>query len=73
MCETTDEAFERLCRVLDLGNKLDMPAALAVAADKIEHLSGLLLTALALHGGQAFTHSEKEWRASAQRTLGIKQ
>lgn len=39
---------------------------------RIAELDALLLTALALHGGTAFTHSEIEWRAAARKALGIK-
>lgn len=34
-------------------------------------LRKLLLTALALHGGQAFTASEIEWRTAARRELKL--
>lgn len=39
---------------------------------EVEHLRELLLTGLALHGGEAHTHSEKEWRAEARAALGIR-
>ena len=41
------------------------------AADRIAELEALLLTALALHGGQAVTHSEIEWRAAARKALNL--
>lgn len=34
-------------------------------------LESLLMTALALHGGEAHTYSEKEWRTQARNALGI--
>lgn len=45
---------------------------MAQAADEIERLRQLLLTGLAIHGGEAHTYSEKEWRAEARAALGIK-
>ena len=39
---------------------------------EIEILRKLLLTGLALHGGEAHTHSEKEWREEARAVLGIR-
>ena len=41
-------------------------------ADEIARLRKLLLTGLALHGGEAHTYSEKEWRAEARAALGIR-
>lgn len=38
---------------------------------RVTLLESLLMIALALHGGAAYTHSEKEWRAQARKALGI--
>lgn len=38
---------------------------------RIAELEALLLTALALHGGVALTHSEIEWRSAARKALGL--
>lgn len=38
---------------------------------RIAELEALLTTALALHGGEAHTHSEKEWRTAARAVLGF--
>ena len=40
-------------------------------AARIAELESLLLTALALHGGEAHTHSETEWRAAARKALNL--
>lgn len=38
---------------------------------RITELERLLLTALALHGGTAFTYSEIEWRTAARKILNL--
>lgn len=43
----------------------------AGAAARISELERLLLTALAIHGGEAHTYSEKEWRTEARAALGL--
>ena len=43
-----------------------------MAGEEIQTLRRLLLTGLALHGGEAHTYSEKEWREEARAALGIK-
>lgn len=40
---------------------------------RVAVLERLLMTALALHGGEAHTHSEKEWRSETRRALGLQQ
>jgi hypothetical protein len=38
---------------------------------RIAELEALLMTGLALHGGEAHTYSEKEWRAAARKALNL--
>lgn len=53
----------------DAGNEMvDQCEAAIKHSTEIE---ALLMTALALHGGHAFTHSEREWRDAARRALNI--
>ena len=45
--------------------------AMRLGAAEIERLRNLLLKGLAIHGAEAHTHSEKEWREEARAALGI--
>lgn len=56
----------------------DMHAALVQANEivgeqrqRIARLEVLLLQGLGLHGGEAHTDSEKEWRAAARKALNL--
>lgn len=75
MVSETGQAFSKFYCDQHMPNPLgedELRLLLDVRDAEIAALKALLLTGLALHGGEAHTPNERDWRRDARHALGIK-